>query len=101
MKRVLWVSPHKKVIYHSLPGTDGRFALQTVFDDQPALDDAKACREGYHGNRAPLEMRKVASIPMSVIHKAIMEGWINDRDAWRRWVNNPDNAALRGWQGRL
>jgi hypothetical protein len=47
------------------------------------------------------EFRYAAEIPHHVWWKAVRDGWVNDRQAWKRWANNPDNKAFRVWPGRL
>lgn len=36
----------------------------------------------------------VADIPAHEFDQAIREGRLNDRDYWRKWVNDPSNAAF-------
>lgn len=45
--------------------------------------------------------RHAARIPMPVVAQAFREGWADDTARWRRWLNDPDNAAFRVWQGRV
>lgn len=41
----------------------------------------------------------VARVPMTVMEKSIHEQW--DDNDWKKWLNDPDNAAFRIWQGRV
>tara|TARA_Y100000992_G_scaffold277054_1_gene221660 strand:+ start:234 stop:527 length:294 start_codon:yes stop_codon:yes gene_type:complete len=47
------------------------------------------------------EFRHVAEIPMVIYEKACLEGWANDKDAWKKWLNNPENKPFRSWQGKI
>lgn len=38
-------------------------------------------------------------VPLTVAEKAMREQW-DERD-WARWLDDPDNAAFRVWQGRV
>lgn len=61
------------------------------------LDHVKQERDRPVGK----EWRKVACVPMIFIDKAIREGWNNDQDKWRAFLNDPDNAGFRVWNGRI
>ncbi len=47
------------------------------------------------------EWRLVAQVPMIFFDKAVKEGWVHDRAAWWKWLNDPDHAAFRVWPGRI
>jgi hypothetical protein len=38
-------------------------------------------------------------VPLTVVEKSMREQW-DDRD-WAKWLDNPDNAVFRIWQGRV
>lgn len=38
-------------------------------------------------------------VPLTVAEQAMREQW-DERD-WARWLDNPDNAVFRVWQGRI
>ena len=103
MKRTLWVSPWKRVTYHSIPGDPDKFLVHTEFLEDPALNEARLRRDAGHGERPKRDelMRPAAKVPMSVIHRAMREGWLNDKDAWAKWANDADNKHLRIWEGKL
>ena len=46
-------------------------------------------------------MRHVAEIPLVIWEKAVQEGWSKDQNAWKKWLNDPDNKVFRTWQGKL
>lgn len=41
----------------------------------------------------------VARVPMTIMEQSIHEQW--DEADWKKWLNDPDNAAFRVWQGRV
>lgn len=45
--------------------------------------------------------RLAARVPLAVVDRAIREGWMNDKAAWRRWLNDADNRAFRVTGGRI
>jgi len=38
-------------------------------------------------------------VPMTVAEQALREGW--DDSDWKKWLNDPANAAFRVWPGRV
>ena len=101
--------PSQKVIY-AADGTIARvlhaddrdpfgdFAIETIEDVEPLLDSVKVLRED-HKPRG--DMKHVARVPVTIVEKAMREGWFNDQAAWARFLNDPDNAAFRVWEGKL
>lgn len=43
--------------------------------------------------------RHLARIPMTVYEQSIHEDW--DEAKWTQWLNDPDNAMFRVYQGRV
>jgi hypothetical protein len=37
---------------------------------------------------------------VTVVEKAMREGWFHDDAAWARFLNDADNKKFRVWQGR-
>lgn len=85
----------KKLLYHELD--DGIIAVETRQDVSNIVDLAKAARD-IPPDR---EFRLTAFVPDAVMDKAYNEGWFHDAKAWKKWLNNPDNAAFRVWEGRV
>lgn len=85
----------KKVLYHELG--DGVVAIETRQDVQGLVEMAKAMQD-IPPDR---EFRHVAFVPDAVFDQAVNEGWLHDKKAWKRWLNDADNRAFRTWQGRL
>jgi hypothetical protein len=76
----------------------GDFAIQTVEDVEPLLDSVKELRENH---RSGGDMKHVARIPVTIVEKAMREGWFHDDAAWSRFLNDPDNKGFRVWEGQL
>jgi hypothetical protein len=57
----------------------------------------------FFGFRKPEEFRHVASIPLAAIDIAYGKGidLLNDKDAMRQWLNDPDNKVFRVDKGRV
>ncbi|MEM8971753.1 MAG: hypothetical protein AAGD43_06820 [Pseudomonadota bacterium] len=65
--------------------------------EEDMVEVAKAVRD-----RPPLvgpDLRPLAVIPAAVQSQAINEGWINDRQQWKKWMNDIDNRYLRTSDG--
>jgi hypothetical protein len=95
---------HKTVEFHALP--DDRFAVHSVIDVEPILEENAAVRaiqpEGWKRNE-----HLVASIPMP-IWQALRTTWQvlglsthEQQQALHRFLNDPDNAKFRTKHGRL
>lgn len=41
----------------------------------------------------------LAKVPMTVFEQSLLEQW-DDAD-WKKWLNDPANAAFRVWLGRV
>lgn len=47
----------------------------------------------------PGPFKKIATVPIEVWERSVLEGW-DDAD-WAKFLNDPDNAALRTWKGKV
>jgi len=97
----------RKVVYRN----DGAVKRTMVWeDDQPdiihvyteqdltqAIENNKILRE-QHPRRSTNKL-VARGVPIQVAEKAMLEGW--DEQDWARWLDDPDNAAFRIWQGRV
>lgn len=81
-------------IYHE-NGAD-KF-IETRQDVTHIVEAAKILADEAPGK----DFRLAAVIPQTVLDQAFNEGWFHDKKAWKRWANDPDNAAFRVWGGRL
>jgi hypothetical protein len=61
------------------------------------IESIKMAREEGHAPGSA--NRLVARVPMTVVEQSIHEQW--DDDDWKKWLNDPDNAAFRVWRGRV
>lgn len=84
----------RKLLYHE---EDGRTFVETRQDVEPIVAAARLVAEAGPG----ADLRHAAFIPEAVLNQAFLEGWFHDAAAWKRWANDPANAAFRTWKGRL
>lgn len=83
---------------HLDPMRPDDLVIETIQDDmQCVLDRAKTLSDEPVGK----EWRLVACVPNVELHRAILEGWDKDRNAWHKWLNDPDHARFRTWRGRI
>lgn len=76
----------------------GDFGIETVEDVEPTIESAKVLADN-HAERG--DLKHVARVPVTVVEKAMREGWFNDSAAWRKWLSDADNRKFRVWGGRL
>ena len=71
--------------------------VYTEQDLTQAIENNKILRE-LHPRRSTNKLL-ARGVPISVAEKAMLEHW--DEQDWARWLDDPDNAAFRVWQGRV
>lgn len=81
-------------VYHE---EDGKKYVESRQDVEPIIEAAKIIADQPPGK----DFRHAAFIPETVLNQAMLEGWFHDPKAWKRWANDPANAAYRTWKGRL
>ena len=86
-----------KEYQHFDPMKPGDLIIESTQDCRDVVDYVKSARDLPVGK----EWRHVASIPLLVIDQAAREGWVNDRAKWHKWLNDPDHAAFRVWNGNI
>ena len=69
----------------------------TEADMTQTLENNKVMRE-LHPRRSNNKLI-ARGVPITVAEQAIRENW--DANDWKRWLNDPDNAAFRIWPGRV
>jgi hypothetical protein len=74
-----------------------KFVLNTKQDIAPVIEHAKFLKSKPPGKN----FRHVAEIPLVIYHQAVREGWSEDQNAWKRFLNNPDNKLFRSWEGKV
>jgi len=97
----------RKVVYRN----DGAVKREMIWDDddpgtvhvyteqdlEQALKNNAIMRE-LHPRRSTNKL-VARGVPIQVAEKAMLEGW--DEQDWKRWLNDPDNAAFRIWKGQV
>lgn len=45
----------------------------------------------------------LANIPNEILYSLMLKfgHWKHNQEAWKRWLNDPDNRAFRTWQGNV
>ncbi len=76
---------------------DDKLIAVSKQDVSKTIGYVKQLSEGPVGK----DLRHVAEVPMIIYEKAVQEGWVNDENAWKKWLNNPDNKIFRTWQGKV
>jgi len=87
-------------VIRSLSTTPGDDQL-VVHDEQEAGAILRANSRDADVDQSGRTFRLAARVPMTVINQAIAEGWLDDRERWKRWLNDPDNRKFRVWGGRV
>jgi len=97
----------KKLVYRD----DGAVKRTMIWDDDaPELVHVKTeldMTQTIENNKVMRELHPARStnkvlargVPMTVAEQALREGW--DDNDWKRWLNDPANAAFRVWPGRV
>jgi hypothetical protein len=95
-KQLLDAIPHARrvTIMHE---HEGKHLIESRQDCDHIVEAAKILSDVEPGK----DFRHAAFIPETVINQAMVEGWFHDKAAWKKWANDPNNAAFRTWKGRL
>lgn len=83
----------RKTIMHE---QDGKRFIETRQDVSHIIEAAKIMSDEVPGK----EFRHMAYIPETVLNQAMTDGWLHDKVAWKRWLNDPANECYRTWKGR-
>lgn len=76
---------------------DGRTYVQSQQDVTHLVEAAKLLAEVPP--RKEDGWRFMCVIPDNVFDQAAREGWLHDKVAWRKWMNDSDNRAFNGGRG--
>jgi len=60
------------------------------------IESIKVARELHPTNSTN---KVLAKVPMTVYERSILDDW--DEGDWKKWLNDPDNAMFRVWQGTV
>jgi hypothetical protein len=71
--------------------------VKTEVDLTQAIENNKILRE-LHPRRSTNKV-VARGVPLTVAERAMREQW-SEKD-WAKWLDDPDNAAFRVWQGRV
>jgi len=97
----------RKVVYRD----DGAVKRTMIWeDDQPEIVHVLTeldMTQTIENNKVMRELHPTKSnnkllargVPMTVAEQALREQW--DANDWKKWLNDPDNAAFRIWPGRV
>ena len=92
------VIDHKTGFTNEFITEGGKDIFHTTQDVSPVIEHGKNIAENVKPGK---DLRHVAEVPLVVYQKACREGWANDMNAWKRWLNNSENKVFRTWQGKL
>ncbi len=67
-------------------------------DLDPLLEAVKRAQETHVQGK---DMKLAAYMPVHVAERMMRDGSWRDRDAVRKWCNDPANKPFRIWQGRI
>lgn len=87
-------------LYHYDPA-DKSFSFETVEDVEPLIDHNRRQHNDATDAHWKGDMHKVASLPLSIWFKLKKEGILDDKKAFRRWLNDSANSAFRVRSGRV
>ena len=85
------------IIIRSFAGEDDKIVYHKKQNVQPVVEHCKNLSEQQPGK----EFRHVAEIPMVIYQRMVRDGSINDKQALKKWLNDPDNQAFRTWKGKV
>jgi hypothetical protein len=91
-KRLLDAFDYSAEVMHF--DTDGSIYIEEVHDLAPTAQLAKDASDIFGGKKTD-GMRLEAMIPIDVMNRAFREGWMHDKDAWKRWANDTSNRIFR------
>jgi len=76
------------------------FYIQTQQETEDLIDqnkrEANDTSNGWSG-----DWHKVASIPLTIFMQLQKEGIVDDQEAMKKWLNDPNNAYFRTKHGRV
>lgn len=70
-------------------------------NNAPTLEYVRKMRDYHDAVGHAREMRHTAEVPVIVVEQMLRDGSFHDKRAWKKWLNDPDNAAFRVWKGRV
>ena len=79
---------------------------QVVIDTAQHVDDIVEAAKGHHRmfderSNWKGDLHRVASIPLTILFDLQRKGILDDEVAFKKWLNDPDNAVFRTRPGRV
>lgn len=84
------------VVDESLPGA---FGVKTEVDLERLIENNAALAEEALAHSPRSVNKLLARVPLTIYEQSVHEQW--DEADWKRWLNDPDNAAFRVWKGQV
>lgn len=83
-----WLAGEKRAtLWHR---EDGKTYIESRQDAEPIVEFVKARAEMPDDK----DFKYVGSVPMAAVNQALIEGWCNDPQAWRKYLrDNPKFSA--------
>lgn len=101
-KRILDYDPMTGVTeYFYYDSDEDKCIIQQVQNTDVIVEQNKSLLAQSSKHDRYGEWSKVASIPMTIWADLNAKGIIRDKDAFRKWLNDPDNKYFRTREGRV
>jgi hypothetical protein len=72
---------------------------RTIVQTEQVMDEILAGAARMRDTPQPGAIKKIATVPIEVYERSVLEDW--DDDDWKKFLNDPDNVALRTWKGQI
>ena len=92
---------HNFVYEAGEPPSQDKFVIETTQDVTDIIKRNRASLNEVDAHAAWGEWSKVASLPLSVYYDLKKQGVLDDRNAFKKWLNDPDNKYFRTRSGRI
>jgi|KBSSwiS6_1023812.scaffolds.fasta_scaffold101373_2 hypothetical protein len=97
----------RKIVYRNDGAAKRTMILDDDYPDRVVVHTEQDMAQTIENNKAMRELHPEKSnnkllargVPIAVAEQALREDW--DQNDWKRWLNDPDNAAFRVWPGRV
>jgi hypothetical protein len=96
----------RKVVYRNDGAAKRTMILDDDYPDRVVVHTEQDMTQTIENNKVMRELHPKSSnkllargVPIAVAEQALREDW--DQDDWKKWLNDPDNAAFRVWPGRV
>jgi hypothetical protein len=101
-RRLLSFDPLTRTSTYFIPDDNGDdFTIETVQDFKPLIDRNKADMNMVSNSDRWGDGKLVARIPMEIYTDWKVKGYMDDQKKLKQLLDDPDNAFMRTWPGRL